>query len=140
MMEMMDLTALQDEWFPCMSTGMDFSDWSMCMLPEISFKSRKSVRFKSPLVTSYHTRPRETPEECDRLYFTDEELQAMKQRYHIHMLAKQVEKTDRPRDSRGTPHELLPKFETVAKKGSEVKVMYAVPKKGRKSSSRSCTK
>jgi len=129
------MTTLQEDWLECISsvTGMEaLNDWNLSSwLP----KEQKNVSFKHPLVTSCRYRPRETREECSRLYFTGAEIQTMREANRIR---KQIEEQNRIREEmhklqqekRAEPRIFTPRFETVLIHGDkDVKVMYAVPKR-----------
>ena len=134
-MAMMMQAAPCGDGYSCLSSmngleAMNGWDWST-FFPSCS--QSKRVRFQYPLVTSCHYRPRETQAERSQLYFTEMEMIKMRSE------AKEAHEMTTVNDSfimrRSRSHQpFTPKFEMIAQPGSEVKVMYAVPKK--KSSAR----
>lgn len=112
--------AFLEEWAGCISAGEMFADWSGCIDPDMTISSRKSVRFSYPVVTERRYRPRETREECSRLYFTDKEMKAMRRKQEILLME---EESDRIKEDMARMCALNPKFETVHQPGNNVKVM-----------------
>lgn len=122
--------------YSCLSsiTGLDaINDWDWSNF--LHSLQSKHVQFQHPVVTSCHYRPRETQEECIQLYFTEREMMVMRAQ------ARESDEIERFNNDSfimtrsKTPQPFTPKFETIAQTGSEVKVMYAVPKSEQRCSS-----
>lgn len=132
-MDMLDLnlssTALQQEWFGC---GMDFAiaNWTEWVVPEAPCApQQKTVRFTHPVVSECRYRPRETLEESRRLFFTEQEMAAMRRKCRESILSDELEELHQMGVSN-------PKFETIADpEDNSVKIMFAVPKRRRRRSS-----
>ena len=137
MSTMMMKAVLCGDAYSCLSsmTGLEaIKDWDWSTFSP-SPSQNKHVRFHYPLVTSCHYRPRETREERSQLYFTEREMMKMRAQ------AKEVYETGKLNDSlivkrSRSRKPFTPKFEMIAQTGSDVKVMYAVPKNKTSSTAR----
>lgn len=139
MMEMIDLTALGDKWVVFLSNGMEALDDSLSSMPASPSKSCKNVHFRNPLVTSCHYRPRDTPEEIRKLFFTKEEMALMRLERRARILEEKEECYEQGNAkaimTKPPTRQCTPKFEVIAKGQTQVKVVYAVPRRKRRHAS-----
>ena len=132
------MAALHEDWLACVSgvSGMEaLNDWEW--LPCLQPQRQKNVSFTHPLVTSCHYRPRESREECSRLYFSSEEIREMKAEIREMKAENRARRLEKEKE-RVLKQKILkssvtrPMFETIGLSRGNVKVMYAVPQRSRR--------